>query len=80
MTPYYELDPNEMDPGSGAQEAAYLLQKIDVCEGLADFLEWGGPGAFPDNDLHYLAIDACEAMKALNDGLTAWARARGVSR
>lgn len=80
ITPYYRLNPDELDPGSGEQEAAYLLNRIAAEDGLATFLKWGGPDAFEDEGLRFLAIDASEAMKALDEGLTAWAEERGVSR
>ena len=80
-TPFWELDASDPDLSTDTREAAYLLQKIDgLGGGLAGFLKWGGSWAFPDSDLQYLAIDAAEAMKALDDGLTAWALERGVSR
>ena len=79
-TPFWEVDFDEVAPGSGEEEAATLLHKIDSAGGLFDFIQWGGPEAFEDEGLRFLAIDAAEAMKALDEGLTAWAAERGVSR
>lgn len=76
---FWEIDPDDEEAGytEEQREAANFLAKRDWEGGTADLLSYGGHEYFPI-PLRDLAMNAEDALNALNDAISEWAAERGV--